>query len=327
MSKQTLQALLVGAGFMGKTHLKAAEGLDTVRYVGVVDPSAAAARSLADAYGLEAFADLADAVDRLKPDAVDICAPTPSHASAAMFCASRGLAVLCEKPIALTLEDALSVQGTFARSNGRIMVAQVLRFWPEYRYAFDAVREKRYGEVLSIDCRRLASPPSWNAWMTKEEIGGGAVIDLQIHDMDFIRRVLGKPAAIDAVGRTEQGAINAVTNRLYYPFAVSARSQASYLMPASYPFRMFFSIEFEIAVMEMDFWREKGQRLKVFPKDGAAFAPELEEENAYRNEIAYFARQVLRGDPFAESPLDEAIGALEMCLASKRSCASGNPVN
>lgn len=103
-------------------------------------------------------------------------------------------------------------------------------------------------------------------------------------------------------------------------------TQASYLMPHSHPFRMYFSIETEEAVAEMDSWRPVGGRLRVFPKRGKAFCPKLAPVDAYGAEIGYFARCLLSGRPFDRVPLEESIGALEMCLASARSCRTGRAV-
>ena len=124
----------------------------------------------------------------------------------------------------------------------------------------------------------------------------------------------------------DQGAVNAVYSGLDYPSKIPVRVEASYLMPPSYPFRMFFKIEFERAVAEMDFWRPKGEQLKIFPRDGEMFFPDLEEADAYREEIDYFARQLKSGEKFELAPLEESIQAVEICLASEQSFRSGRPV-
>ncbi len=325
MSSQSVKMLLVGAGLMGKTHLEAAKCLDSVEYVGVVDINAEAGNGLATEFDLKTFVDLAAAIAELKPDAADICTPTPHHLPLTRICASAGVHVLCEKPIALTLEDAAEMKGLEA-DGIRIMVAQVIRFWGEYRLAREIVREKRYGEIQAVDCRRLSPPPDWNTWMLKREFSGGAVLDMQIHDMDFVLQMLGKPQAVQAWGAERDGAFNSVHSRLIYPSGIPVRIEASMIMPPSYPFRMYFNIELDGAVLEMDFWRPKGRRLMIYPQDGEAFSPEPEERDAYADEIDYFAVQVKAGKPFDMVALDESILALEICLASEQSFLTGKPV-
>jgi predicted dehydrogenase len=318
--------LLVGAGLMGRTHLEAAKGLDSVEYVGVVDINEKAARALSAEFGMKAFGDLSVAIEELKPDAVDVCVPTPYHLPTVKICASAKVHVLCEKPITLTLEDAVEMERLEA-DGIRIMIAQVIRFWPEYRLAREIVREKQYGQIRAIDCRRLSSPPDWNTWMLKREFSGGAVLDMQIHDMDFVLQMLGRPRAVQAWGTERDGTFNSVQSRLIYPSGIPVRIEASMIMPPSYPFRMYFSIELDGAVLEMDFWRAKGERLMIYPQDGEAFSPEPDERDAYADEIDYFARQVKAGKPFDLVALDESILALEMCLASEQSCLTGKPFN
>lgn len=327
MPYQPIKMLLAGAGLMGRTHLEAVGGLDTVEYVGVVDVNDKAAKGFADEFGLKAFEDLAEAIGELRPDAVDVCVPTPYHLGLVRTCASAHVHVLCEKPIALTLEDADEIRRLQADENIRVMIAQVIRFWPEYQQARKIIREKEYGEVCSIDCRRLSSPPDWNTWMLKRESSGGAVLDMLIHDMDFTLQMLGKPQAVRASGRDQDGAFNSVHCQLEYPSGIPVRLEASVMMPPSYPFRMYFSIELEQAVLEMDFWRSKDRRLMVYPQGGEAFCPEPDEHDAYAAEIDHFARQVMTGEPFDLAALDESILALNMCLVAEQSFRTGKAVS
>jgi predicted dehydrogenase len=208
----------------------------------------------------------------------------------------------------------------------RVMAAQVIRFWPEYVFAREAVRSGRYGEVLAVDCRRLSAPPDWNSWMLKPDTGGGAVIDLQVHDLDFVCQLLGPPRAVRAVGREVEGAFNAVCNELVYESGVSVHTEASFVMPPPYPFRMAFRIDLEQATLEMDSWRPEGRQLQVFTREGETVVPEIEQRNAYGAEIDYFARRLLDGEPFREVPLAESITALELCLASAEACRTGETV-
>lgn len=326
MSAKPVRMILVGAGFMGEAHLGAAGGLASVRYVGVVDPRRPAAKALAAKCGIPDFDTLEEGLRALQPDAADICTPTPSHLPMIRTCAAHGTHVLCEKPLALTPGDAERIRRICDEKAIRLMTAQVLRFWPEYVYALDVARRGKYGGIRSVLCRRLSSPPGWNSWMMKPGIGDGAGLDLQVHDMDFVYQLLGKPAAIQASGTDWGGAVNAVRNRLVYPGGVSAMTEASYLMPASYPFRMAFTLELEKSVLEMDSWRAKGERLSVHPARGKSFLPILSSASAYGAEIDYFARMLKAGKPFARVPMDGVIDVLRMCRASIISCRTGQGV-
>jgi predicted dehydrogenase len=318
--------ILAGAGLMGKTHLESARNLRSVRYVAVADTDENRAGTLAGEYGLPSFGNPEEAIRKLKPDAVDVCVPTPFHLPLVRTCAAHGVHVLCEKPIALSRTDAHAIRRIAREKRIRVMVAQVLRFWPEYVYTVEAVQRRTFGRILAVDCARLSPPPGWNSWMLRPEMGGGAVIDLQIHDMDFVLQLLGKPSAIQASGRKYRGTFNAIHNQWIYPSGIPVTTEASFIMPETYPFRMYFSIELEKAVLEMDFWRPKGERLKVFPVRGKVQCPVRGDHDAYGVEIEYFANCLRKSAPFKRVPLQESITALDICLASARSCQTHGTV-
>ena len=310
---------------MGKEHLTAAYGISSVEFAGIVDSNPERADSLAKEFNLPLFTQVEQAIHEIRPDAVDICTPTSSHRSLIELCAENHLHALCEKPLALTRADAEIIREVCRKSGIRVMVAQVLRFWPEYKFAIESVTKETFGPILSITCRRLSSLPAWNSWMMTPQ-GGGVAIDLQIHDMDFILRLLGRPFQIQAAGYLYKDVIVSIGNQLVYPSGIPVFTEASYSMPSSYPFRMYFQIECRDAVMEMDFWRPKEERLRVFPVKGNPFTPSLPRGNGYGEEIHYFTERLLDGQPFSECPLDESLMALYMCLASEQSCRSHVPV-
>lgn len=327
MRNRKLKMLLIGAGFMGREHLSSIQNSATVEYTGIIDKNQAAAEKLAIEFGIKSFISIDDAIKHISADAVDVCVPTVFHIDVVREAAAHGLHVLCEKPLALTIETALEIKKIASESNIKIMVAQVLRFWPEYVYAVNTAKNGTYGKILAIDCKRLSSRPAWNSWMTKQEIGGGAVLDLQIHDIDFIYQMLGKPDSIDSIGRSFDGTVNSIHNKLIYSSGISVFNEASFAMPQSYPFRMYFQIEFEKAVMEMDFWRPKSEKLKIFPENGNSFTPALSGKNAYTEEIIYFAENILANKNFDLVPLDESIQVLEICLKSKEILEYNNKKN
>jgi len=75
------------------------------------------------------------------------------------------------------------------------MVAQVIRFWPEYVKLKEIFDSGSLGKMVSISCARLSPTPTWawNNWLLDSERSGGALLDLHIHDTDFLLYLLGKP--------------------------------------------------------------------------------------------------------------------------------------
>lgn len=318
--------LLVGAGSIGKVHIESAKGLDVIRYVGVVDINQTVAQKFAEKYNVKWYTSLSEAINELKPDALDICTPSTYHLPVIKQGAERGMHILCEKPITLDTSSAKEAEDIIKKKKVKLMISKVLRFWPEYIYAVKTTREKTFGKVRSVECKRLSPAPTWNSWMLNDKKGGGAAIDLQIHDMDFILQLFGKPQAIMAHGIETNGGMNTVYNYLYYKDCIHVTVESCFVMPSSYPFRMYYQIVYEKAVIEFDIWRPIGQQLKVFPEEGSEFCPELPPQAAYKNELSYFAKQLINNKEFDKVPLSESISALQMCLASRQSCLTKEKV-
>lgn len=327
MKDSKVNMLLIGAGVIGKVHVDSARGLNNIKYVGVVDIDKDKADKFARQYNIKGYTSVTEAIDELQPDAVDICTPTPYHLPVIEQCADKVKNILCEKPITLDHASAMEVEEIVEKEKVKLMVSQILRFFPEYIYATETTRKKTYGKLQSVGCKRLSPPLTSNSWMLNDKTGGGAVIDLQVHDMDFVLQICGKPQAIMAHGIESKGGINTVYNNLYYLDDINVTVESCFVMPPSYPFRMYYQIVYDKAVIDFDFWRPAGEQVRVFPEGGQEFCPELVPQEVYRVEISYFAQQIINNKEFDRVPLNESIYALQMCLASRQSCLNKEKVS
>ena len=138
---------VLGAGFMGGTHARAFARIPDVRVIGVSSRSADKAAALAQAVGAEPFTDLLELLHDPRVDAVSITLPTNLHAEVAIAALRAGKHVFVEKPLALTLAACDAVIAAAAEANRVLMVAHVLRFWPEYMAIADLLRR---GDLLSL---------------------------------------------------------------------------------------------------------------------------------------------------------------------------------
>ena len=128
-------------------------------------------------------------------DILDICLPTFLHADYSIKAMEKGMHVICEKPISLHAEDVERIYSTAHQINVKFMVAQVLRFWPEYELLKELYDSQKYGKLLSASLTRLGGIPkwSWDNWMRDEKRSGLVPFDLHIHDLDFIIYAFGTP--------------------------------------------------------------------------------------------------------------------------------------
>ena len=150
-------------------------------------------------------------------DMLDICLPCHLHAEYAVRAMEDGYHVLCEKPMARTSKQAdLMIRA--ARKTGRkLMVAQCVRFAETHNFLKDAYEKNTYGKLLRMDLRRNSAMPAGQTWYRDPEKSGGALLDLHLHDTDFIHYMLGMPDAVQTYGivRDTGGIDDLITNYIY----------------------------------------------------------------------------------------------------------------
>lgn len=291
---------VIGLGFMGGVHLRHFQALENVEVVAVCDAKPVdgqAKQGNIDAgagelnlEGVAVFADVAEMLEKEPLDAVSVALPTHLHKAVSIQCLEAGVHVLCEKPMALSVEDCDAMIAAADKAGKQLMVAHCIRFWPEYVFAKQAVAGGEYGKVLAADFSRLSFLPAWDngSWLADETKSGGIALDLHIHDLDFIQYLFGTPnEECSTVSRLENGSPGHVLTVLDYGGDCVVSATASWMMPKSFGFSMGFRIVFEKAALVF----ENGQ-LTVFPNEGEPVVPELAGGDGYSGEIGYFVRLV-----------------------------------
>jgi predicted dehydrogenase len=182
-----VRAAVVGAGHLGKIHARIYSETPDVRLTAVVDVNRDRANEVAVKYGAQAL----DSADRLPADVdvVSVTTPATAHASVAVPLLRRGVSVLVEKPIALTVAEADSMIAAANEGGSLLSVGHSERFNP----ALNAIRDFQL-EPQFVEIHRL-SPFSLRSGDV------GVVLDLMIHDLDLLLTIVDSPVVhIDAVG-------------------------------------------------------------------------------------------------------------------------------
>jgi predicted dehydrogenase len=277
---------------MGGVHLRNWQSIADAQVVAVCDenPIAGAAKQgnldvsseSLDLDGVALYSDVAEMLASEQLDAVSIALPTHLHKAVSIQCLEAGVHVLCEKPMALNVEDCDAMIAAAAKAGKHLMVAHCIRFWPVYAWAKEAVESGEYGPVRAADFSRLTSMPAWdnNSWLADPTKSGGIALDLHIHDLDFIQYLFGAPTSIRSMG-SRSGHLQTWVG---YDDDRAISATASWMMPASFGFQMAYSIVFEKAAAVFD-----GTTLTLYPSEGESFATELDEGDGYKGEIEYFA--------------------------------------
>lgn len=129
-----LRALCLGAGYFGRFHHEAWQRMEDVALVGICDLDEGKMASACRAVGCpEAGTDVAAALDRLQPDVVDIVTPPATHLELTELAGRHGCAVVCQKPLAPSFDEAVEIVETAERLNVRFMVHENFRFQPWHR--------------------------------------------------------------------------------------------------------------------------------------------------------------------------------------------------
>lgn len=180
--KAALPVGVVGVGVLGGHHARHFAALDGVDLVGIYDLDPARARAVADQTGALACRDLDDLLNRV--EAISVAVPTPAHAEVGCRALERNVAVLMEKPLAATLEEADRLVAASA-GRGLLQVGHIERFNRAVRGAMPFLDEPKYMESM-----RLAP-------FQPRGTDVAVILDLMIHDLDLILHLGGGEIAED----------------------------------------------------------------------------------------------------------------------------------
>jgi predicted dehydrogenase len=326
---------------MGQTHMAAYDALDTAELAFAVDSDEAKARESAAKLGTSATSDFAAVLADDCVTLVDICLPTYLHRGFVEKALAAGKHVLCEKPMALTVEDARAMADAAAKAEGFLMVAQVLRFWPEYVRAKEIIDGGQLGRLIGMSCTRRSPRPtwSWQNWMLRPDVSGGAALDLHIHDADWICYTLGRPKAVASVGiQSEMGWDHIYTTYLYDGGRAAVAEGGNAYAPG-FSFRAAFLALLEGGHIQFDsalspafslyrFDSKEVEHPKIEPvvAGKAAAGGNIEELGGYFMEIKYFVECCNSGTPPSVVTPADGVQAVEVTLAEMQSAQTGRPV-
>jgi predicted dehydrogenase len=305
---------IAGMGYIGRVHLEASRKVPGVQVLAVATLQPEETRDTFP--GLQIYPSYLELLRDDRLDAVIICLPTDLHEEATVKAAEHGRHILCEKPMGL---DAASAQRMLqaAQAHGRIlMVAHVLRFWPQYTAS------------------RLSTYPPWSDWFRNPARSGGCLLDLQVHDVDFIHWILRHPRSVYTVGiQAPTGSWDQVHTTLTYPQA-QASIEASLLMPESWPFTTSILVVGTEGALEYTFRvganiQEREQALhffRLYKSDGTVSEPTASTDDMFVAQLRYFAHCVAERQSPRLCPPEETCQVMQVMTAARQSADSGRVI-
>lgn len=188
---------IVGTGFMGAVHAAAWSETGAV-LAGFISKDLPSAERLAAQYAAVIYPDLERMLADV--DVVDVCAPTHRHHEIVLAAAAAGKDIVCEKPLARTLEQGQEMIAACEQAGVKLMVAHVVRFFPEYVQAKAHVDSGAIGQPAVLRFTRGVFQPkkAVDNWFVDPQKSGGMMLDLMIHDLDYARWVAGDVESVYA---------------------------------------------------------------------------------------------------------------------------------
>ena len=326
----SLRVGIVGTGGMGRVHTTAWQ-TTPAEVIGYRDIRPERAEKFATLYGGRAYDSLAALLADV--DAVSCTTPTDVHYEIVMAAARAGKHVVCEKPLARTLAQGREMIAACRAAGVKLLVGQVVRFFPEYDRAKRAVDGGMIGQPAVLRFARCVSQPrlSVDNWFVDPSRSGGLILDLMVHDFDFARWVAGEVTRVYAktlsVTRPAAGVDHALAILTHAGGALT-HVEGSWAYPPT------FSTAFEIAGSEgllifdaetstpIRFIRHQ-QTQQDIPEVPLPSNPLLESQ--YATEIKAFYRAIAEDAPVRVSATD-GLAAMQIALAAIESAQTGRAV-
>lgn len=330
-SRRKVNVAVVGLGFMGTVHIRAYQQIPQARIVALcahqripvhgvladISGNPASAGGINLGKDIKVYRRLEDLLGDPDVDLVDICLPTSLHVPQAVAALRAGKHVVCEKPLARTSAEAREILAAARTARRFFMPAMCMRFWPGWAWLKELKTKKTYGRILAARFRRVSGPPGWGRdRYFKGGHSGGALLDLHIHDADFVQFLFGRPTSVFSTGRSRySGAVDHVVTQYRVPGGVTVYAEGSWLM--THGFSMSYTVIFERATLDYDSTRgaealrldEEGKRSRFVPCSGTG----------YVGELRHMIDSILTNRQPTIITGQDGLSAVEICEAEERS--------
>lgn len=336
--RRQVRVAVVGLGFMGATHIRAYRAAHEAgfpcRLVAVADTHADRLTGRANAAGnigpradgplfdptsVRAYEDPLRLIHNADADLVSICTHTDTHVSLALAALRAGMHVLVEKPVALDARDIESLASAAATARRLCMPAMCMRFWPGWTWLRDRIADGSFGSVRSAVFRRLGTQPAWSReFYADPSRCGGALMDLHIHDADFLAWCFGKFPQVASTG-----SIDHLTTLYRSHLCPHIVAEAGWDHSPGWTFRMQYTVIFDDATADFDISRDAPL---VLYRGGRADVIPLPPESGYDGEIRHVLDCIQQERDSTLVTLDDAVAVARLLDAERRALESSRPV-
>jgi predicted dehydrogenase len=225
--------------------------------------------------GILFYTDYKEMLEKEVLDAAFICTPTHTHEEIACNCAENGIHIFLEKPMSNSILGCDRIIDKVKENNVKLFIGHVLRFWPTYGSVKHFLSENRLGDIKLIVSKRLATNP-WSPWFFDQSKSGGVILDLSIHDIDYVSWILNsKLISVECqakkLSKYNTEVYGESKTKLKFENNTTADCEASWLKPADFRFYTYTKItgtenfiEFDgTQIFNNDIWRIKNEFISL----------------------------------------------------------------
>jgi predicted dehydrogenase len=306
---------------MGETHVNSLRRVEDARVSYVCDIDPAKGKPLAQSAGAGYISDFSELLSK-EVDIIDVCLPTPLHRPFAVKALEAGFHLFLEKPLAINMEEAEAIHRAASKSSALSMVGHVLRFWPGYAELHDRIEAGEIGPPRHILAYRVGPPPGWAAWYMDMKKSNGVIFDLGIHDIDYVRWVMGQPKAVYSQAYEREGVHIHGQVLLDYGHG-EALCECSWAGSATFPFTSYIEVAGPGGLAHVD-GRANNAFASLHPDRAIRLDPY--QEDGYVKELRHFVECVRDGrKPMV--PISEALETIRLSLAAMESAKTTRRVS
>lgn len=344
---------LIGTGSISEAHLQAYRANPRAKLLAICDVNGERARNMAGKYDIpHVYTDYREMFANPEVHAVSICTWNNTHAAISIAALEAGKQVLCEKPLCITVDEALQVQQAVERTGNLLQVGYVRRHASNIAVLKKFIDAGDLGEIYYAKAsllRRLGNPGGWFA--DKSRSGGGPLIDIGVHAIDLCWYLMGRPKVKSVSGNTYAKLGNR-SNIENYPFYQAADYDASlntvedmanalirFENGASLMVDVSFSLHAKQNSAQINIYGDQGgaeiepalsivteRHNTIVNLDPQISSPGFDFHVAFQNEINHFVASCLDGAP-PISPVEDGVEMIKILNAIYESAAEGREIH
>jgi predicted dehydrogenase len=308
---------VVGAGVVfSRYHMPAINGVPEVVRSIVVDADAERARRAADRFCFPTWSTDLDDVTR-HCDLALVLVPNGMHAEVSSALLSQGIHVLCEKPMARTVDECLEMIEAARRGRALLCIGHNRRFRPHIRLARQLLQKGLIGDVVDIQAEE-GSPTDWPrsaSYFDPVLAGGGALLDVGIHSIDLVRWSAGEFQDLQNQGRGRENGVESEGELL---FQLSTGAQGRLLVSRTRRLQQKLAFKGSEGFIEVGLWEPqigirsvRGKAFQNLYRLDAAVSRRPPQDSSFVEQLRHFV-SAIRGEEELLVTGEEGLAAVEV---------------